>query len=227
LLVEADLPPGAHLPEGLLGQLLACYGIPTLPGCTATTAEAAVEAAEHLGMPVVLKVVAAGVTHKSDVGGVLLNLCDREDVAAGFEELRERLRTNLPGAHFEGVQVQPMAPPGQEVIVGVVRDPQFQALLMFGSGGVDVEGLRDVAFALAPATPVELERLLGDTWAGRKLAGYRNMPPADRAAALDVIARLGQMAADLPELAEIEINPLRVLEAGQGALALDVRAFVG
>lgn len=223
-LAEADLPPGAQLPDGLLQRLLACYNIPTPPSCVADTVEAAVEAAEQLGMPVVLKVVAAGVTHKSDVGGVLLNLGSREAVAAGYEALRERLRAAAPEARFEGVQMQPMAPPGQEVIVGAVHDAQFGALLMFGSGGVDVEGLRDVAFALAPATQIEAERLLADTWAGRKLRGYRSLPPADREAALEVIVRLGQLAADLPELAEIEINPLRVLEAGQGVLALDVRA---
>ena len=94
---------------------------------------------------------------------------------------------------------------------------------MFGSGGVEVEGLKDVAFALAPLTQPEAEYLLESTWAGRKLAGFRNLPPADREAVLDVLYRLAQLAADFPQLAEIEINPLRVLPAGEGTLAVDVR----
>jgi acetyltransferase len=113
---------------------------------------------------------------------------------------------------------------GQEVIVGAVQDAQFGPLVMFGSGGVEVEGLRDVEFALAPVTPGEAEGLLARTWAGRRLGGFRNMPPADRAAALDVIRRLGQLAADFPQLAEIELNPVRVLPGSGGACAVDARA---
>jgi acetyltransferase len=116
-----------------------------------------------------------------------------------------------------------MVPAGQEVIVGVKRDPQFGPLVMFGSGGVEVEGLKDVAFALAPLLPSEAEWLLQRTWAGRKLAGFRSIPPADREAVLEILQRLAQLAFDLPEIAEIEINPLRALAPGQGAVALDVR----
>ena len=116
---------------------------------------------------------------------------------------------------------------GQEVIVGAVQDPQFGPLVMFGSGGVEVEGLRDVEFALAPVTPGEAEGLLARTWAGRRLGGFRNMPPADHAAALDVIRRLGQLAADFPQLAEIELNPVRVLPGNSGACAVDARARLG
>jgi acetyltransferase len=116
-----------------------------------------------------------------------------------------------------------MFPSGQEVIVGVVQDPQFGPLVMFGSGGVEVEGLKDIAFALAPLARDEAEHLLDSTWAGRKLCGYRNLPPADRAAVVNVLLRLAQLAADFPQLAEIEINPLRALPDGQGAVAVDVR----
>jgi acetyltransferase len=105
----------------------------------------------------------------------------------------------------------------------MVRDPQFGPVVMFGSGGVEVEGLKDVAFALAPLTSLDLERLLEKTWAGRKLHGFRNLPAADREAVCDIINRLAYLAMDFPELAEIEINPLRVLAAGRGAYAIDVR----
>jgi acetyltransferase len=103
----------------------------------------------------------------------------------------------------------------------MVRDPQFGALVMFGSGGVEVEGLKDVAFALAPLTPVEAESLIGRTWAGKKLDGFRNIPPADKAAAVDVLVRLAALAYEQPAITEIEINPLSVLK--QGAVAIDVR----
>jgi acetyltransferase len=116
-----------------------------------------------------------------------------------------------------------MAPRGQDVIVGVVRDSQFGPLVMFGSGGIEVEGLQDVAFALAPLSRSEANDLLQATWAGRKLAGFRSLPPADRQATVEVILRMGQLMVDLPEVEEVEVNPLRVLPDGQGALALDAR----
>jgi acetyltransferase len=116
-----------------------------------------------------------------------------------------------------------MAADGQEVIVGAVQDPQFGPLVMFGSGGVEVEGLKDVQFALAPLGEAEAKSLLEKTWAGQKLRGFRNLPQADRQAVTQTLLRLAQMAADFPQLAEIEINPLRVMETGDGAWAVDVR----
>lgn len=123
--------------------------------------------------------------------------------------------------------MQRMLPPGQEVIVGIVRDPQFGALVMFGSGGVEVEGLKDVTFSLAPLSREEAARMLERTWAGRKLRGFRSLAPADREAVIDTLVKLAALGADLPQIAEIEINPLRVLGAGQGAVAVDVRAKLG
>jgi acetyltransferase len=117
--------------------------------------------------------------------------------------------------------LQRQVPPGQEVILGVVQDPQFGPLVMFGSGGVEVEGLKDVAFALGPLTQAEAESLLCKTWAGRKLDGYRNLPPADKSAVVEALVHLSHLAAEHPEVAEIEINPLRVLT--KGAVAIDIR----
>ena len=107
--------------------------------------------------------------------------------------------------------------------MGVVRDAQFGPLVMFGSGGVEVEGLKDVAFGLAPLTAGEIESMLEKTWAGRKLKGFRSLAPADRGAVRDALVRLGQLALDCPQIAEIEINPLLVLAEGQGAAVVDVR----
>ncbi len=221
---EAVRPVGEmpHLAAQPLG-LLTAYGIPLATLKLARDAVEAVVLAEELGYPVALKIAAAEISHKSDVGGVLLNLNDGEAVRRGFEAVVQRVRQARPDADIEGVYVQRMIDEGQEVIVGAIQDPQFGPLVMFGSGGTEVEGLKDVAFALAPLTRSDAEYLLENTWAGRKLSGFRDLPPADRDAVLDVLFRLAQLAADHPEIAEIEINPLRVLPSGKGAVAVDVR----
>lgn len=206
-------------------EILRAYGIPSPALELCATPDEAARAANRLGYPVALKVASPDIAHKSDVGGVLLNLGDEQAVRLGFAAILEKARAALPQAEIHGVTVQPMIPSGQEVIVGAVQDAQFGALAMFGSGGVEVEGLKDVAFALAPITRGEAERMLEDTWAGRKLRGFRNLPAVDRPAVLETLARLAQLAADFPELAEIEINPLRVLP--RGVYALDARALRG
>jgi acetyltransferase len=204
--------------------MLEAYGIPTLSVKLARSSEEAVQLANKLGYPVALKVVSSDIPHKSDVGGVLLDLGDARAVAQGFISVTHNTRSARPAARIEGVHVQRMLSEGQEVIVGAVQDPHFGPLVMFGSGGVEVEGLKDVAFALAPCTRQEAEYLLESTWAGRKLRGYRRLPAADREAVLESVLRLAQLAADFPEIEEIEINPLRALPAGEGAYAIDARA---
>ena len=216
-------PPGQFLPPAAANQLLQAYGIATLDTLLATSAEQAVAAGAQLGYPLVMKIASPDIPHKSDVGGVLLNLSTPDEVVQGYHTVMQRAAAARPEARLEGVHLQRMLPPGQEVIAGVVQDPQFGPVAMFGSGGVEVEGLKDVAFALAPLTATTAGRMLDQTWAGRKLKGFRSLPPADRPAALQALARLAQLAADFPQLTEIEINPLRVLPATQGAVAIDVR----
>ncbi len=213
-----------YLPQELTHQLIELYGIHVSPSGLATSRDEAVKLGQEFGFPVALKVAAGNISHKSDVGGVLLNLTGDDAVAEGYESVIRNAYQARPDADIRGVTIQPMLFNGQDVIVGAVQDPHFGPLVMFGSGGVEAEGLKDIAFALAPITREEANHLLESTWAGRKLRGYRNIPPADREAVIDALLRLAQLAADCPELAEIEINPLRVLAEGQGALALDVRA---
>ncbi len=217
-------PAERFLPVEVVAGLLEAYRVRLpLPHLARTPQEAA-DLARQAGFPVALKVASPDIPHKSDVNGVLLDLQDEAAVSAAFTQVLDNARQARPQAELLGAHVQCTVPGGQDVIVGAVQDRQFGSLVMFGSGGVEVEGLKDVAFALAPITEEEVEHLLESTWAGRKLAGYRSLPPADRAAVRQVIIHLAQLAADFPEIAEIEINPLRVLAAGQGALALDVRA---
>jgi acetyltransferase len=179
--------------------------------------------ADEIGLPVVLKVASADISHKTDVGGVLLNLADEKSVRGGFQRVLDQAKSAMPQAKLAGVYVQEMVPPGQEVIIGAVRDPQFGPVVMFGSGGTEVEGLKDLAFGLAPLTECEIEGMLEKTWAGRKLSGYRNIPAADIGVVREVLVRLAQLAYEFPQLAEIEINPLQVFPDGQGATAVDVR----
>lgn len=207
-------------------DLMNAYGIPTMRPKLAQTPQEAVDLAQQIGFPVALKIASAEIIHKSDAGGVLLQLADPNAVLEGYRRVINNCQTSRPDAELIGVHVQKMIPPGQDVIVGAIQDPQFGALVMFGSGGTEVEGLKDVQFALAPITYDEAELLLEETWAGRKLKGFRNLAPADRKAVLDVIIRVAQLAFDFPQLREIEINPLSVLEQGQGALAVDVRVNV-
>jgi acetate---CoA ligase (ADP-forming) len=205
-------------------QLLNIYNIPTPAARFASTAVEASRLAAEIGFPVALKADSPEIVHKSDIGGVLLGLVDEEAVARGYESILENVRQKQPTAALNGVHVQRMIPAGQEVIVGVVQDVQFGPLVMFGSGGVEVEGLKDVAFGLAPLQRREAVEMMDATWAGRKLQGYRALPTADREGVQAVLLSLAQLAVDFPELAEIEINPLRVLPVGEGVLALDARA---
>ncbi len=223
----AEARSGTFLNLEAADRLMAAYGIPTAPVKVARTESETAQIAAGIGFPVVLKLASPDIPHKSDVGGVLLNIQTANEACLGFSSVTAGARHAKPGARIDGVQVQRMVPVGQEVIIGARRDPQFGPLMMFGSGGVEVEGLKDVAFALAPLLPSEADDLLQRTWAGRKLDGFRSIPPADGGAVKEILQRLGQLAFDLPEISEIEINPLRVLAPGLGAVALDVRVKLG
>jgi acetate---CoA ligase (ADP-forming) len=207
-------------------RILNAYGIPTPEVVLAYDAQMAASVAQAMGFPVALKIASSDVSHKSDVGGVMLNLLDQAQVEHGFNQMLENVRAAQPEATIQGVHVQRMIPVGQEVIVGAIQDSQFGPLAMFGSGGVEVEGLGDIRFGLAPLTLQEANEMIDGTWAGRKLRGFRNIPPADREAALQALLNVAQLASDYPELAEIEINPLRVLPAGHGVTAIDIRLIL-
>jgi acetyltransferase len=219
----AKTPSGSFASQDLAAELMAAAGIHTAETLLAKNSNEAIAIAERIEYPVAMKVASAEISHKSDVGGVALGLDSPAAVRVAYDNMLARVKAARPEAHIEGVTLQHMLPPGQEVIVGVVRDPQFGPLVMFGSGGVEVEGLKDVAFALAPLSHREAEEMLDSTWAGRKLAGYRNIAAADREAVVEALLRLAALTDALPRIQEIEINPLRVLPPGQGAWAVDVR----
>ena len=211
------------LPASRANELMEAYSIPVYTMMLAKTSAEAVNFADNLGYPVVLKIASPNIPHKSDIGGVLTNLANAEAVDKGFKEIIRNAKKNAPNAIIQGVHIQKMVPDGQEVIIGAIQDPQFGALVIFGSGGIEVEGLKDIEFALAPLTNEDTEYLLINTWAGKKLGGFRNIPPADKDAVKKALICLSQLAADIPEIEEIDLNPLRVFKPGQGVAAIDIR----
>jgi acetate---CoA ligase (ADP-forming) len=206
--------------------VLDAFGLTTPADLLATSPDQAAEHARRIGFPVALKLASPDILHKTDVGGVILGVTDEAGARQGFETILARARAAHPDARIRGVQVQRMIAGGQEVIVGVKRDPTFGPLVMFGLGGVYVEALADVSFRLAPLTPADADEMIDEVRSARLLAGLRGARPADRAALIEAIVRIGDLAAACPQIAELDVNPLLVLPEGQGALALDARIIL-
>ncbi|MBN1430258.1 MAG: acetate--CoA ligase family protein [Anaerolineae bacterium] len=204
-------------------MLLAAYHIRTPSMGLAPGIEHAVPLATSMGYPVVLKLAAEGVTHKTDIGGIALDITTPRQLQKTFKSLIKQASKHIAEKDIKGIYVQRMVRGETELIVGVVRDPQFGPLVMVGTGGTRVEMMRDVTFELAPLTREQAENMLDRTGAGRLLAGYRGSPPADRPAVVDTILRLAQIALDLPPIIEIEVNPLIVMRDGGGVQAVDAR----
>ena len=206
--------------------MLEAYGIASVPGDLAGGVEEAVEIAEKAGYPVVLKIVSEDILHKSDSGGLALNIDNSDALRVEYSNLMERIAKNEPNARIRGVMVEQMAPKGVEVIVGMRRDTTFGPMMMFGLGGTMVELLKDISFKVAPLTSEDIDEMIEDTLAGKLLKGYRGSPKADIEAVKQVIASLSQLSMDTPAISEIEINPLIVYPEGQGAISLDSRAIL-
>jgi acetyl coenzyme A synthetase (ADP forming)-like protein len=205
-------------------QILTAYDLKIPVSELAATPEEAVEIANQIGYPVVLKIASPDILHKTDVGGVKVGLESAEQVRDAFELMVYRAQRYLPQAHLWGCLVQQMVPRGGlEVLIGMNRDPQFGPLVTFGLGGIYVETLKDVTFRIAPFSVQSAEKMLSEIRAHAILDGVRGEPPVDKAAILDVLMRIGQLVQDFPEIVELDINPLMVYPKGQGAIAIDMR----
>ncbi|MBV8297237.1 MAG: acetate--CoA ligase family protein, partial [Acidimicrobiia bacterium] len=200
---------------GLVGD----YGIPTLETVPASDAGAAAAAAERLGYPVALKSASGDLVHKTDVGAVRLGLWSADEVRNAFDAMATSL-----GEKMGGAIVQPMAAPGVETIVGIVQDPAFGPLVMFGLGGVATDLLGDRAFRLLPVTDRDAAELVLSVRAAPLLLGYRGAPPGDLQALEDLVLRVGRLADDRPEVAEMDLNP--VIVSPSGVIAVDVKVRV-
>ena len=204
------------------GIMEAC-GIPIPRTGLARTPEEAVQIADEIGYPVVMKIASPDILHKTDIGGVKLNIQTPADVRDTFDLLVYRATRYMPDATIWGCQIQQMVRGGREVIVGMSKDPQFGPLIMFGLGGIYVEALKDVAFRIAPLSRQEALEMINEIRSIRLLRGVRGEPPADIEAIADTILRIAQLVMDFPEIVELDINPLMVMEAGRGVVAVDMR----
>ncbi len=225
---EASTPPsspGLHLiPANEAATLLTKHGIPAAAAPLATTAEDAVELARNFGFPVIMKISSPDLPHKSDVGGVRMFINSEEEIKSEFSDLLTTARMYSKEARLEGVTVSPMAKPGGlEVIVGVLTDPQYGPVLMFGLGGIYTEIYRDVEFCLLPAGDEELREMIRAIKGYPLLTGVRGQAPRDEEALLTVMKGLARLATANPEIDQVELNPLLVYD--RGVFAVDVRIF--
>jgi len=216
----------AILSETTSKFLLESYGIPTTLPQTAKTAPEAVETAEKIGYPVVLKILSPQISHKTDVGGVVLNLKTASAVQKGFEQIMQNVRTARPEAEIEGVSVQKMidSQNGVELILGIKQDPVFGSVMMVGTGGIYAELFKDRALELPPLNEKLARRMLERLNIYPLLEGYRGRPAVDMDKLVEALIRMSYLAADYPEITELDINPL--LATPQGVIALDGRVVI-
>ena len=199
------------------------YGIRTPEIRLATSSEEAIGYAEEIGYPVVLKIVSPDILHKTDYGGVELNLTNSDMVRIAFDEIMRKSRRGQPLAKIYGVSVDKMVAKGREMIIGMSRDPQFGPMVMFGLGGIYVNFLKDVAFRLAPLNERDAQQMMEETKSYTLLQGVRGETRADIPALRDTLLRVGDLIWDFPEISEMDINPVFVYDEGKGCSALDVK----
>ncbi|MGP8078627.1 MAG: acetate--CoA ligase family protein [Thermoplasmata archaeon] len=214
------------LPEYAARALLAAYGLRFPQVVTVRTVDEALEGARQVGYPVVLKVASPDISHKTDIGGVALGLSDATALRHAWARMDRTVRAAAPKARIEGYEVEAQVPAGKEVLVGIQRDPSFGPIIVFGLGGIYVEVMRDVTFRLAPLRTLSARHMIESVKAFPILQGVRGEPPSDLDALAEVIERISQLAVDLPEVSELDVNPLIVRRVGEGAVAVDARVVL-
>jgi acyl-CoA synthetase (NDP forming) len=200
------------------------YQIPVTTFKLAKNPEEATAFAGQIGFPVVLKIVSPDIIHKSDAGGVIVNLKTPAEVKSAYGKILENAKKYNPVAKIAGVLVQEMAPQSTEVIVGEIKDPQFGQTLMFGLGGIFVEILKDVTFRIAPLTREDAYEMITKVKAYPLLKGYRNTPPADLDAITNALLNTSKLVMDYPEIKELDLNPIMAYE--KGAKTVDARIIL-
>jgi acetyltransferase len=204
--------------------ILQAYGIKTPAGALVKNAKEAESQSLKIGFPLVMKIVSPDIIHKSDVGGVALNLKNEKDVVDAYTNMMQKINKAVPGARITGVYIEKMSSgEGKETIIGVTRDPQFGPMVMFGLGGIFVELLKDVTFALAPVNKTDALDMIKSIKTFALLNGYRGQPKIDVGKLAEMISRVSQLAADFPEIKELDINPFKACEQAESSMALDGR----
>ena len=212
-------------PESM--AVLTAFRIPSVQNAVAHTANEALIVAESIGFPIAMKVLSTDISHKSDAGGVRLNINTAQEVRGAYRELIDRVRMKLPDANISGVTVEKMYrnPNGRELMIGIIRDPVFGPVISFGSGGTMVEVMQDSAISLPPLNRRLARDLIDRTKVSRMLASFRHMPAINMELLIDILLRVSNMACELPWIREMDINPLLIDE--NGAVAVDARILVG
>ncbi len=205
-------------------QILGAAGIDCTRTVLATSREEAVSISEEIGYPVVLKVSSVDITHKSDAGGVKVNLPDKGAVEQAYDEIMTSCRAYAPDADIEGVSVQSMAKPGTEIIMGMIKDASFGPVVMFGLGGVLVEVLKDVSFRIVPIETEDAVQMTGEIQGRKLLEGYRGQEPADVPCLQDMLVKLSDFVNETPGIEEIDMNP--VFAYSDGAVVVDARIIL-
>jgi acyl-CoA synthetase (NDP forming) len=206
--------------------VLTAMSIPLPPGAVATTADEAAAIAARVGFPVAVKLASHTLVHKTEIGGVQLNLTTKAEVRAAYDKIAARLAQDRNLEAMEGVLVQPMVTGGVEVMAGMVQDPSFGPLIGFGLGGIHVEILGDVRFRITPLTELDAADLIRSIKGYRLLQGYRGHPPADVDAIQELLLRLSRLVEAVPEIVELDLNPILALPPGQGCQIVDARVRV-
>jgi acyl-CoA synthetase (NDP forming) len=207
-------------------EVLEHYGIPTVRSVMAATVADATAAAEQMGYPVAIKIVAEQISHKSDVGGVQLNLRNGPAVTAACEDMLARIHKAYPDVKIDGVLVQPMITGGRELILGGRQDPQFGPVVLVGLGGIFVEIFEEVMVRVAPISPAVAREMIDGLRGAAILKGARGHQSSDTEALAQALLRLSQLLVNFPEIQEVDINPLRVFGEGEGCAALDARIIL-
>jgi acyl-CoA synthetase (NDP forming) len=237
---DLDLPYAQHVCQTALAErgsgwlsvaeirkVLTAMHLPLLPGDVAHSADAAVELARRIGFPVAAKLASRQVIHKTEIGGVHLNLTDDGAVRRAFDQIHNRLERDHQLAAMEGVLVQPMITGGTEVIVGVTHGPLFGPLVAFGLGGIHVEILGDICVRVTPLTDRDAREMVRAIRGYRLFQGYRGHPPADVEAVEEVLLRISRLVEEVPEISELDLNPIMALPPGVGCRIVDARIRVG
>jgi len=212
-----------QLGEAAAKAVLAAYDFKVPKGGLCANRDEAVSLAEEVGYPIAMKIASKDIIHKSDLGGVKLNLSDRQAVMDAYDLMMLRMREKVPGAQIDGVYVEKMCKRGREVILGMTRDPQFGPMLMFGLGGIFVEVMKDVTFNIAPVTYGEAMQMLESTRSFALLKGTRGHAEVDLAAIATALQKISQLVTEFPQIKEMDINPFMVGEVGHGSIAADAR----
>ncbi|MFQ6614033.1 MAG: acetate--CoA ligase family protein [Fidelibacterota bacterium] len=226
-IIDRALAANRHFLLAHEGQeLLKVAGLEGPQGGVAKSLDQAVSIAESIGFPVVMKVVSRDILHKSDAGGVLLNLVSREEVIDAYQTIIHNCKTHVPKARIDGIEVVSHIPPGTEVILGARRDKSFGPVIMFGLGGIYVEVMKDVSFRALPATRRELVTMIKDIKSYPLLLGVRGEARRDMEGIENALARVGAVLRQCPRITDFEINPLMVYPQGEGVKAVDVRVLI-